>query len=73
MARDEGYLEAERRIEEARQAGTIKLDLSNLKLTEVPEAITSLKQLESLNLSINQLTEIPEAIASLKQLQSLAK
>jgi Leucine-rich repeat (LRR) protein len=71
MARDEGYLEAEKRIEEARQAGATELDLSSLKLTEVPEEILSLQQLQSLNLSNNQLTELPEAIASLTQLQFL--
>ena len=50
MARDEGHVEAERRIEEARQAGATELDLRGLELTEVPEAISSLTQLQSLNL-----------------------
>ncbi len=71
MARDEGYLEAERRIEEVRQAGATELDLSYLQLTEVPEAIASLTQLQTLDLMNNQLTELPEAIASLKLLQTL--
>ncbi len=71
MARDEAYREAEQRIEAARQAGATELDLSGMKLTEVPEAIAGLTQLQSLDLSYNELTELPEAIAGLTQLQSL--
>ncbi|WP_346292191.1 leucine-rich repeat domain-containing protein [Sphaerothrix gracilis] len=101
MARDEAYREAERRIEVARREGATELDLRSLKLTEgpelighlmnlqklnlggdfwkssrnrlaeLPEAIASLTQLQSLDLSGNQLTELPEAIASLTQLQTL--
>ncbi|MBN3948066.1 MAG: leucine-rich repeat domain-containing protein [Nostoc sp. NMS7] len=71
MARDQAYQKAEQRIEKARQEGATELDLSNMELTEVPEAIASLSQLQELNLSNNQLTEIPDAIASLSQLQEL--
>jgi hypothetical protein len=71
MARDKAYREAEQRIEKARREGAIELDLSNMKLTEVPEAIASLTKLQNLDLSRNQLTELPEAIASLTQLQTL--
>ncbi|MEH2086531.1 COR domain-containing protein [Nostoc sp.] len=71
MARDKAYQEAEQRIEKARQEGAIELDLSNIKLTEIPEAIASLTQLQQLDLRNNQLTELPEAIASLTQLQEL--
>ncbi|OYD93859.1 hypothetical protein CDG76_17985 [Nostoc sp. 'Peltigera membranacea cyanobiont' 210A] len=71
MARNRAYQKAERRIEKARREGVIELDLSNMKLTEVPEAIASLTQLQTLNLSSNQLTALPEAIASLTQLQQL--
>ncbi len=71
MARDQAYQEAEQRIEEARQEGAIELDLSNMELTEVPEAIASLTLLQTLDLSNNQLTEIPDEIASLTQLQTL--
>ena len=45
MARDKAYQEAEQRIEKARQEGAIELDLSNIELTEIPEAIASLTQL----------------------------
>ena len=71
MARDEAYQEAERRIEAARQEGAIELALRGLKLTELPDAIASLTQLQSLNLSDNRLTELPAAIASLTQLETL--
>jgi Leucine-rich repeat (LRR) protein len=53
MARDEAYREAEQRIEAARQAGATKLDLSSMQLTELPEAIAALTQLQSLNLYDN--------------------
>jgi hypothetical protein len=39
MARDEAYREAERRIEQARLDEATTLDLSGMKLTEVPQAI----------------------------------
>lgn len=71
MERDEAYHKAERRIEKVRQEDAIELDLRNLGLTEVPEAIASLQLLQTLNLSSNQLTQLPEAIASLQQLQTL--
>ncbi|MEH2209469.1 leucine-rich repeat domain-containing protein [Nostoc sp.] len=71
MARDKAYQEAEQRIEKARQEGAIELNLSNIKLTEIPEAIASLTGLQELDLDNNQLTELPEAIASLTGLQRL--
>ena len=77
MTPEEGYREAERRIEEALQEGATELDLSNLALTEVPESIGQLTQLEKLVLggwskdSQNQLTGLPDEIANLTQLQEL--
>ena len=77
MTLEESYREAERRIEVARQEGATELDLSNLALTEVPEAIGQLTQLEKLILGgwreefKNQLTGLPDAITNLTQLQSL--
>jgi hypothetical protein len=55
MARDEAYREAEQRIEAARQAGATELDLNFMELTEVPEAIAALTQLQRLGLSDNPL------------------
>ncbi|MEZ4642718.1 MAG: leucine-rich repeat domain-containing protein [Chloroflexota bacterium] len=37
----------------------------------VPDAITQLSQLQSLNLDENRLTAVPDSIAQLSQLQSL--
>ncbi|MBD2359214.1 leucine-rich repeat domain-containing protein [Tolypothrix sp. FACHB-123] len=71
MAREEAYKKAEQRIEKARREGAIELDLSFMQLTEIPEAIASLTQLQQLYLSGNQLTTLPKAIASLTQLQLL--
>ncbi|MDZ8030288.1 leucine-rich repeat protein [Nostoc sp. DedSLP04] len=71
MVRDKAYRKAEQRIKQARRQGSIKLDLSNMELTEVPEAIASLNQLQQLDLSGNELMELPEAIAFLTQLQQL--
>ena len=71
MLGNEGDREAQRCIEQAQQEGAITLDLSGLKLTEVPEDLASLTQLQRLGLHNNQLTEVPEDLASLTQLQWL--
>jgi len=59
------------RIERARKRQAIELDLSRLDLTEIPESIGKLQQLQSLNLSFNELRTLPESIGQLQQLQSL--
>ncbi|NER35832.1 MAG: hypothetical protein F6J93_17900 [Oscillatoria sp. SIO1A7] len=71
MAKDEAYRKAEERIEQARQEGATELDLSKMRLTEVPEQIASLTQLQRLDLSENRLTEVSPALAELSQLQQL--
>jgi hypothetical protein len=45
MARDETYREAEKKIEEAWRSGATALDLSSMKLTELPEALAQLHAL----------------------------
>ena len=68
MARDEAYLEAEKKIEEALKSGATELILSGMKLTELPESLGQLTQLQSLDLSDNQLTRLPDLLGQLTQL-----
>ena len=79
MARDEAYLEAEKKIEEARRSGAKELDLGIswrsmrfvrlAALNELPESIGQLKQLQSLNLSNNRLRALPDSVGQLTQLK----
>ncbi|TVQ58623.1 MAG: hypothetical protein EA366_06380 [Spirulina sp. DLM2.Bin59] len=71
MARDEAYWKAVRRIRAALQENAVELNLAGMGLTELPEAIAALTQLQELHLSLNELTELPEAIAALTQLRNL--
>jgi internalin A len=59
-------------IEEARKNQVRGLDLSLEKLTELPESIGQLTQLQTLSLLGNQLTRLPEFICQLTQLRSLS-
>ncbi|HEV2803623.1 MAG TPA: COR domain-containing protein [Chthoniobacterales bacterium] len=77
MSKDATYQEAERKIDEARRSKAKKLDLSSEhgasrpKLSELPESLGQLTQLQSLDLSGNKLTALPESLSQLTQLQSL--
>ncbi|QUY43156.1 COR domain-containing protein [Acaryochloris marina] len=78
MATETPYQKAERKIAEARHTGATKLDLrcnwnadNSEKLTELPESLGQLSQLQSLNLRSNQLTALPESLGRLSQLQTL--
>ena len=72
MAHDEAYYEAEKKIKEAQRKGSKGLNLLRMKLTELPETIGELTQLEQLDLQYNQLTSLPESLGQLVQLRTLA-
>lgn len=71
MHHDQAYLEAKKEIEKAWHSGATTLDLSYKDLTELPESIGKLTQLQSLDISYNQLTQLPETLGQLMQLRSL--
>ncbi len=60
------------RIEEARRNGLFGLHLSSRHLTELPESIGQLSQLDRLFLDDNQLTTLPESIGQLVRLEILS-
>lgn len=72
MAKSKAFQAAEEKIAAALRTGATELDLSCIRLTEVPESLGQLAQLQTLDLSYNQLTALPESLGKLKQLQSLA-
>ena len=68
MSRDEAHREAEEKIEQARRDGAAILVLGGMGLTELPESLSHLTQLQSLHLSRNKLTSLPEWLGQLTQL-----
>jgi internalin A len=77
MAKDPGPPHQEKRaralerIEDARWRRSTTLDLSDLGLKALPEAIGKLTQLRDLDVSDNQLIALPDAIGRLSQLTTL--
>ena len=59
------------RIEEARNSKATELDLSGEGLSQLPESLWQLSQLQVLDLNDNQLTAVPEVLGQLSQLQAL--
>jgi len=58
-------------IEKAAREGVTRLDLSGKGITEIPECIGQLTNLQTLDFGENQITEIPECIGQLTNLQTL--
>lgn len=63
--------EAERRIADAAFRRARSLSLASLGLTELPDSLFGLRQLERLDIEDNQLTLVPEGLARLTRLQGL--
>lgn len=63
--------EALDRIKEAKNSNSTSLNLSILKLKEIPEELYDLINLTELKLDHNQITEIPESITNLINLEGL--
>lgn len=61
-------------LEEVRYASpdsVLAIDLSKLKLTELPDELKNFKNLEALKLTKNRLTDFPEFVAEFKYLKIL--
>jgi len=71
MPHDQAYLQAEKKIEKAWVSGAKELDLYKMGLTELPEALSQLTELQSLDLGNNKLTILPSWLGKLKQLKIL--
>jgi len=71
MAHDQAYHLAQSKIEQARRSKATELDFSQMGLTELPETLGQLTQLQSLVLSHNQLNELPEWLGKLTLLHTL--
>jgi len=71
MAHDKAYYQAEKKIEEAFKSGAMKLDLSGMRLTKLPDSLWQLNRLHELRLSKNSLTTLPESLGQIDQLQLL--
>jgi Leucine-rich repeat (LRR) protein len=71
MTHDQAYLAAEKKIQQALHSGATELDLSNMKLTELPDSLGQLTQLQTLSVNLNLLTSLPESLGNLSNLKSL--
>lgn len=78
MTKNEAFILAEKKIEEALRTRTSVLDLrikrsakDSEKLTELPKSLSQLKQLKRLELAGNQLETLPDSLSQLTQLQWL--
>ena len=71
LGNDEAYREAERKIEAALRLVPDVFSLGGMGLTELPESLCELTQLEVLHVSHNRLTALPETLGKLTHLQVL--
>jgi len=77
MPHDQAYLQAEmyrnaeRKIEAARRMSATRLSLSSMRLSELPESVGQLTQLQTMDLSNNLLVVLPESLGQLAQLQTM--
>jgi hypothetical protein len=71
MTTETPYQKAERKIAEVLRTGATELNLSSMDLSELPESLGQLSQLQELNLFENQLTTLPRSLGQLSQLQTL--
>jgi Leucine-rich repeat (LRR) protein len=71
MARNDAYRKAEERIKEARRSGATELNFSYQLSTDLPESLSQLTQLKSLDLTGNQLRALPDWLGRFIHLQSL--
>src|SRR5438045_567871 len=75
MPRDQEPKTAEQKIEEARRSDSKELDLTpqgtEPKLTDLPESLCKVSNLESLSLAGNAFTTLPDWLGKLTKLKSL--
>ena len=76
MLHNKTYFQAEKKIEEALRSGATILNLNDLGLLQLPQAIWNLRNLKVLLLGFqvgirNQLMELPDEIGNLLELQTL--
>ena len=71
MAKNALYHLAERRIAEAKRTGSSKLELVILDLTELPDTLWELTELQELHISGTRLAVLPEALGQLTELRQL--
>lgn len=61
----QAFKKAKRKIDQAQRDGATELSLVGMRLTQLPESLGQLTQLQSLVLSYNQLTALPESLGQL--------
>jgi GTPase SAR1 family protein len=71
MSHDKAYYKAEEKINEARYLGRKNVNLGYIQLTELPESLLQIRELESLKISSNRLTELPDWVGTFMHLKSL--